>query len=243
MTSSVYAEHPPPVQPSLLIGWSSYNSKSSKPNRSASSFGRRKKKTLAIFSSLVRASYPTTAIAGPCACCNPRRNPPPAGEDELVGAAPTEGNSTPTPTPVVSRAPTPAPATAPVTAPSSDNQLFKQFIKAYWEAQVLGHIEVDPKPCKQLSRLNSRIFTMVICTWTTINFASSVKITSNLPGPKGQTEFHLQLPLCVGWSPSNGSSTNDVATELWQWTRRSSRNSSERTSATPGLLLIAFGRR
>ena len=73
-----------------------------------------------------------------------------AGKDELAGAAPTEGSGIPIPTPVMSRAPTPAPATALTTAPSSDNKLFKQFIKAYLEGQVPGQIEIDSEPHKQL---------------------------------------------------------------------------------------------
>ena len=89
-------------------------------------------------------------MAGPRARRSPRRNPRPAGEDELAGAAPTEGSGTPTPTPVVSRAPTPAPATAPAAAPSSDTELFKQFMKAYLEAQVPSRTKVDSKPRKQL---------------------------------------------------------------------------------------------
>ena len=88
-------------------------------------------------------------MAGPCAYCSPRRNPPPAGKDKLAGAASTKGSGTLTPTPVVSRALTPAPATSPAVAPSSDNKLFQQFMKAYLEAQVPGRTEVDPKPCKQ----------------------------------------------------------------------------------------------
>ena len=88
-------------------------------------------------------------MAGPRARRSPRRNPPPAGEDELAGAVPTEGSDTPTPTPVMSCAPTPAPATAPAAAPSSDNELFKQFMKAYLEAQVPGRTEVDPEPREQ----------------------------------------------------------------------------------------------
>ena len=88
-------------------------------------------------------------MAGPRARYSPRRNPPPTGKDELAGAAPTEGSGTLTPTPVVSRAPTPAPATASAVAPSSDSELFKQFMKAYLEAQMPGRTEVDPKPCKQ----------------------------------------------------------------------------------------------
>ena len=89
-------------------------------------------------------------MAGPRACRNPRRNPPPAGEDELAGAAPTKGSGTSTPTPVVSRASTPAPTTAPAVAPSLDNELFKQFIKAYLGAQVPGRTELDPEPREQL---------------------------------------------------------------------------------------------
>ena len=69
-------------------------------------------------------------MAGPRACRSPRRNPPPTSKNELAGVALTEGSDTPTPTPVVLRAPTPAPAIAPATAPSLDNKLFKQFIKA-----------------------------------------------------------------------------------------------------------------
>ena len=73
-------------------------------------------------------------MAGPRACRSLWRNPSPAGKDELVGAAPTGGSKTPTPTTSVSRAPTPAPAII----LSSDNKLFKQFMKAYLEAQVPG---------------------------------------------------------------------------------------------------------
>ena len=85
-------------------------------------------------------------MAGPRACHSLRWNPPPAGKDELAGAAPTEGSGMPTPTPVVSRASTPALATTPATASSSDNKLFKQFMKAYLEAQVPGQTEIDSKP-------------------------------------------------------------------------------------------------
>ena len=89
-------------------------------------------------------------MAGPCARRSPCRNPPPAGEDDLAGATLTERSGTPILTPVMSRAPTPAPATTFVGAPSLDNKLFKQFIKAYLEAQVPGWIENDPEPREQL---------------------------------------------------------------------------------------------
>ena len=48
------------------------------------------------------------------------------------------------------RAPTPAPAIVFAAVPSSNNKLFKQFIKVYLEAQVLDQTEVDPESCKQL---------------------------------------------------------------------------------------------
>ena len=78
-----------------------------------------------------------------------RRNPPFISKGELAGAAPTEGNGTPIPTPVMSRAFTPAPATTLPFALSLDNELFKQFMKAYLEAQVPGRTEIDPESCKQ----------------------------------------------------------------------------------------------
>ena len=64
-------------------------------------------------------------MAGPRTCFSPRRNPPPVGEDELTGTAPTKGSGTLTPTSIVFRARTPALATAPAVALSSVNKLFK----------------------------------------------------------------------------------------------------------------------
>ena len=83
------------------------------------------------------------------ACRSSCRNPFPTGKDGLAGATLTESSGTSTPTPVMSHDPTPAPATAPVIAPSSDNKLFKQFMKAYLEAQVPSRTKVDPELCKQ----------------------------------------------------------------------------------------------
>ena len=74
----------------------------------------------------------------------------PIKDNELTGAALTEGSGTPTPTPVLLPAPTLALVAITATGPPSDNKLFKQFMKAYMEAQVPGQIEVDSKPCKQL---------------------------------------------------------------------------------------------
>ena len=69
-------------------------------------------------------------MAGPRGRRSPCRNLLPAGEDELAGAAPSEGNSTPTSTPAVSLASIPGPAIA----LSLNNMLFKQFMKAYLKA-------------------------------------------------------------------------------------------------------------
>ena len=79
-----------------------------------------------------------------CACRSPRRNPPPAGKDELASVASTEGSSTLTSTPAVSYVPTPAQTIAFF----SDNKLFKQFIKPYLKAQVPGQIKVESESCK-----------------------------------------------------------------------------------------------
>ena len=67
---------------------------------------------------------------------SPCQNLPPAGKDELAGAAPTERNGTSTPTFAMSHIPTPALATASAIALYLNNKLFKYFIKAYLEAQV-----------------------------------------------------------------------------------------------------------
>ena len=73
-------------------------------------------------------------MARPCACRSPRQNPPPTSKDEPAGAAPTEGSGTPTPTLAV--------------VPNLDNELFKQFIKAYLEAQTpaLTAAKMDAEP-------------------------------------------------------------------------------------------------
>ena len=88
-------------------------------------------------------------MARPPTCRSPRRNPLFTGKYGLDGAALTEGNGTLTPISVLSCASTLALATTPAVAPSSDNKLFKQFIKAYLEAQVPSRTEVDPKPREQ----------------------------------------------------------------------------------------------
>ena len=88
-------------------------------------------------------------MAGPCACHSFCQNSLLTGKDELAGTAQTQGNGSPTPTSVVSRAPNSAPATVFVGTLSLDNKLFKQLMKAYLEAQVPGQTKVDLEPCKQ----------------------------------------------------------------------------------------------
>ena len=130
-------------------------------------------------------------MAGLRACRSPCWNPPPTGKDKLAGATSTEGSGTPTPTPVVLRAPTPTSATAPAAAPSSDNKLFKQFMKAYLEAQVPGQIEVVLEPCEQPLKARFPDFYYGTHKWIAVNFVSNAKTILRPPGPKGQTEFHL----------------------------------------------------
>ena len=105
-------------QPSLVIGWPFYNSKSFKPNGSASPFGIRNKKTFSYLWVLVKATHSVIAMAGPRACQSSCRKLLPAGEEELAGAslgALTNDNGTLSQTPAVSHVPTPAPA--PLLAP------------------------------------------------------------------------------------------------------------------------------
>ena len=82
-------------------------------------------------------------MAGPCTRRNPCWNFFLTPKDELAGVAQTESSGTPTLIPVVLRAPTLAPATTRIAALSLDKKLFKQFMKAYLEAQVPNQIEVD----------------------------------------------------------------------------------------------------
>ena len=68
---------------------------------------------------------------------SPRQNPLPTSGNKPAGAAPTKGSSTPTPTPAVVLNP--------------DNELFKQFMKAYLKAQTpaLTTVEIEAKPCER----------------------------------------------------------------------------------------------
>ena len=95
-------------------------------------------------------------MAGP----RTRRNPPLGGEDELAGA-PTEGNSTPSPSPVVSQAPAPAQASAPTLAPASapgppgrytDEDLqraTKLALESFVKGQEHGQLQASSVPREQ----------------------------------------------------------------------------------------------
>ena len=106
-------------QPSLVVGWPFYNSKSSKPNGLASPFRRRNKRLLATF----RSFYSTKTMARPPACPSSCWHPPPAGKDKPACFAVIKGNDTYTPALAVSRAlsPTPAFALAPLLASAPIN--------------------------------------------------------------------------------------------------------------------------
>ena len=119
-------------------------------------------------------------MAGPRACYNPCWNPPLTGEEELAGAAPTESSKIPTLTLAVSRAIT----SAPTIALSSDNKLFKQFIKAYLEAHVLGQIEVDSEPRKQLLKARFADFYYSILRMDCYQFCQQCKDHFKTAGAK-----------------------------------------------------------
>ena len=124
-----------------------------------------------------------------------RRNPPPTGKDELAGGAqgaptddsgipqaPTDGSGTPIP--ATPRAPSQAPtedsglsattsrastlARAPVidSTPGSTDELFKQVMKAYLEAQTQSTASSQAKPqehpCKPGHPLKPNLFLRLV---------------------------------------------------------------------------------
>ena len=93
----------------LLLSWSFYNSKSSKPNRLTSPFGRKKQKTFSYLSSPCQSilfSQIARFLTPQSFCWNLSHT----GKDEFAIAAPTEGSGTSTPIPAMSHAFTSAPA-------------------------------------------------------------------------------------------------------------------------------------
>ena len=90
-------------------------------------------------------------MARPYACRSPCQNPFPTGGNKLARAAPNEGSGTPTFTLTVSQAPTPALVVTPIVISNPDNELFKQFMKVYLEAQTPAETsaEMDTEPCKR----------------------------------------------------------------------------------------------
>ena len=96
VTSYIQAEHPPSINLVVSTRLAVYNSKSSKPNRSASTFRR---KALAMF----KSSQPASSMAQFFACCSAYQNPY-DGEDKLAGRTHTEGSNRCTPAPATTRA-------------------------------------------------------------------------------------------------------------------------------------------
>ena len=102
----------------------------------------------------LQAFYSINAMAEPCTCHSFCQNLFSTNGDKLAGTvsrtAPTNNSGTPISTLVVSNIFTPTLAIAFAVALFLDHKLFKQFIKAYLEAQVLVQIasEIDAEPCK-----------------------------------------------------------------------------------------------
>ena len=100
MTFSVHAKHPLPINLVVSTRLAVYNSKSSKPNGSASPF---RKKDLTSFKSF----QPASSMAQSFACCSPCQNLH-DGKDELAGGIPIKDSDRWTPVPAATRAFTPA---------------------------------------------------------------------------------------------------------------------------------------
>ena len=99
---------------SLILDWPFYNSKSFKPNRLASLFGQKIRKTLSYFQSSCQSSL-LCLLAQSLACRIFLLNWFFSGKDELASVAATEGNNTA----AISRIPIPALGVAPTTTLSS----------------------------------------------------------------------------------------------------------------------------
>ena len=123
MTSFVHAKHPPLINLIISIKLAVYNSKSFKPNKSASPF---RKKDLATFKSF----HPTSSIAQSSACCSPCQNLH-NGKNELAGRTPTKGSNCRTPTSATTHAPTSAvsPVVAPLVASRSANSSMVRYLE------------------------------------------------------------------------------------------------------------------
>ena len=109
MISFVYIEHLPPINlvELLVLGWPFYNSKSSKPNRSASPFRRRLNYVQELSTSQLNGLILRLSQSLPKSLFDSR--------DELASGTSIEGSNRHTPAPIAIRALTPA--IAPVVAP------------------------------------------------------------------------------------------------------------------------------
>ena len=120
-----------------------YNSKSSKPNKSANLFRKRLSYIQELF---VKSFHPASLMAWSFACCNPCQNPH-NSKDKLADGTFTKGNNRRTPTPAAIHASTAtvAPVIAPLIVSSSINSSvvrylennLQQIVRTIFEARVL----------------------------------------------------------------------------------------------------------
>ena len=115
MTFSIHAEHLPSIKLVVSTKLAVYNSKSYKPNRSAS---LSEEKNLAT----IKNSHPDSSMAWFSACCISRQNSH-NGKDELAGRTPTKDSDYCTPIPFATCTFTPAIAlvVAPLVASGSNH--------------------------------------------------------------------------------------------------------------------------
>ena len=138
MTSSIHTEHPPLINLVVSTRLAIYNSKSSKPNRSASPF---RKEDLATFKSF----YPASSMARSSAHCSPRQNLY-DGEDELAGGTSSKGSNRCTPALAAIRASTPAiaPEVALLVASGSANSFVVKYSND--DVQRIFRTVLDSRP-------------------------------------------------------------------------------------------------
>ena len=87
-------------------------------------------------------------MARACACYSSCQNCFLTDENEPAKATSTEGSVTLIPIPAISQALTPAPVVTLGVVSNPNNELFKQFMKAYLEARTPGQIatKIDAEP-------------------------------------------------------------------------------------------------
>ena len=203
MTSSFHAKHHPLINLVVITRLVVYNSKSSKPNKSASLFRR---EDLTIF----KSSHPASSMAQSSACCSSCQNPH-DGKDEFVSRTPTEGSNRRTPAPAATRVSflllhllllrllllvlqTPLWL-------NTWRMTSSEFLKPFEILDLLHlfRLPLLPPLCTMkaymsgLWKLCFQTFIWVKLTWGVIISSSSAKITLPLPVLWAQIEFCLRL--------------------------------------------------